>query len=199
MRGTIYAYDNIITRNQRLQLLEQDTRACDECGLHAARRSVPFARGGGLSGVMFIGGFPGPTDDKEGLPFAGALGRSLNGMIEYIGIDLMWDAYITNATKCRPVGRDATPEERQSCQPILKLQIINVRPFVIVTLGEHAAQAVGVDTSQGGWMGRWHKGPQMTPVMPTHHPAYLAHNPDQKKVVARHLEAVTTFLKETHG
>jgi len=51
--------------------------------------------------------------------------------------------YITNVVRCRPPGnRDPLPDEIEACRPFLDGTMENVRPRVVVTLGNFATRVI---------------------------------------------------------
>jgi DNA polymerase len=136
---------------------------------------VVFGVGDPHADVMFIGEGPGFYEDKQGEPFVGAAGQLLNRMLGEIGLRRE-DVYICNVVKCRPPGnRDPLPDEIESCRPYLEGQVENIRPRVIVTLGNFATRVildrpVSISRVRGQrfeWQGRT--------VIPTFHPAAILH------------------------
>ncbi|MCA8978398.1 MAG: uracil-DNA glycosylase, partial [Planctomycetes bacterium] len=125
--------------------------------------------------VMFVGEGPGAEEDRTGVPFVGAAGQLLSGIIEK-GMQLSRanDVYIANVVKCRPPeNRDPTPQEKAICSAWLDRQIELVDPAVIVPLGSHAAgrllrSAAGI----GRLRGRVHQ-LDGRKLVPTYHPAYV--------------------------
>lgn len=87
---------------------------------------------------MFVGEAPGFNEDKTGVPFCGAAGKVLDGLLKSVGI-VRNEVYITNILKCRPPqNREPQSNEITACTPYLERQIALVRPEVICTLGNYA-------------------------------------------------------------
>jgi uracil-DNA glycosylase family 4 len=158
-----------------LEELGQTASTCTRCRLSAGRTQVVFGVGDPHADVMFIGEGPGFYEDKQGEPFVGAAGQLLNRMLGEIGLRRD-DVYICNVVKCRPPGnRDPLPDEIESCRPFLEGQVENIRPRVIVTLGNFATRVildrpVSISRVRGQrfeWQGRT--------VIPTFHPAAILH------------------------
>jgi uracil-DNA glycosylase family 4 len=156
-----------------LEELAQTASTCTRCRLATGRTQVVFGVGSPNADVMFIGEGPGYYEDKQGEPFVGAAGQLLNRMLGEIGLRRE-DVYICNVVKCRPPGnRDPLPDEIESCRPFLEGQVENVRPRVIVTLGNFATRVildrpVSISRVRGQrfeWEGRT--------VIPTFHPAAI--------------------------
>src|SRR5713226_4967383 len=123
-----------------LQELQALASTCTRCRLAAGRTQVVFGVGNPSADVMFIGEGPGYYEDKQGEPFVGAAGQLLTKLLGEIGLRRE-DVYITNVVKCRPPGnRDPLPDEIEACRPYLLGQLENVRPVLVVTLGNFATR-----------------------------------------------------------
>jgi DNA polymerase len=77
--------------------------------------------------------------------------------------------------------------------PYLREQIALVKPEVIVALGRHAAENLGVAEPGRRWRGTWGRFEGIR-VMSTYHPAYLLRNPEQKRPVWQDLQAVVAEM-----
>jgi len=125
-----------------LQELQASAAVCTRCRLAQGRTQVVFGVGHPNADVMFIGEGPGYYEDKQGEPFVGAAGQLLTQLLGEIGLRRE-DVYITNVVRCRPPGnRDPLPDEIEACRPYLDGTIENVRPRVIVTLGNFATRFI---------------------------------------------------------
>ena len=92
--------------------------------------------------VMLIGEAPGRNEAKQGRPFCGAAGKTLDGLLAHAGL-AREAVYITNIVKDRPPeNRDPTPEEITCYAPFLNHQIAIVEPKVVVPLGRYAMQYI---------------------------------------------------------
>lgn len=183
-----------------LPVLAEAVATCTKCGLAATRTSTVFARGNPEAKLCFIGEAPGQDEDEQGLPFVGRAGQLLDKMIVAMGLDPAKDVYVCNIIKCRPPGnRKPEPDEIATCIPYLHEQIENVKPQVIVALGNTAVAALlgttlGITKVRGSW--KLYKG--RIPVMPTYHPSYLLRASEQqaeaKKQAWEDLQAVMKHL-----
>jgi uracil-DNA glycosylase family 4 len=156
-----------------LVAIEAEAMGCVACPLAGTRTQVVFSRGDGRSGLMFVGEAPGREEDLQGAPFVGRSGQLLDRLVaEELGIDR--DAvYVANVLKCRPPGnRDPLAEEIAACSHWLDAQIAEVRPKVIVTLGNFATRYL-LDTTEGitRMRGRVHAFRDGIVVVPTYHPS----------------------------
>lgn len=167
---------------------------CRRCKLAEGRTNIVFGVGNPNAEIMFIGEGPGADEDQMGEPFVGKSGQLLTKIIEGMGLQRS-DVYIANVVKCRPPNnRDPEPDEVEACEPFLRAQIESIRPKVIVTLGKWASQTILQDSTPITRMrGNWSRYGD-TPVMPTYHPAYLLHNPAEKRPVWEDMKAVLAFL-----
>lgn len=115
---------------------------CRKCGLCRTRTHVVFGEGNPKAEIVFVGEAPGRNEDLENRPFVGAAGKLLSRLLGGIGLDRK-DVYIANVIKCRPPeNRNPSREEIESCLPFLWRQIEIIRPRVVCTLGNFAAQAL---------------------------------------------------------
>ena len=122
-----------------LQSLELRARKCHRCELSKTRLNVVFGAGPETAEVMVVSEAPGATEDQTGIPFTGAAGKKLDGLLAEAGLDRN-SVYICNVLKCRPPGnRDPLPEEIEACRPFLVGQISAIKPKLIVALGRIAA------------------------------------------------------------
>jgi DNA polymerase len=179
----------------RLEAVASEARACTRCGLHEERRQTVFARGGGASGLVFVGEGPGEEEDRQGLPFVGPAGQLLDRMIAAMQLERD-DVYVCNIVKCRPPkNRKPAPEEMASCMPFLAEQLTILEPRVIVALGATAVQGL-LGTTEGitRLRGQWKLYRGKIPVMPTFHPAYLLRTPNAKREVWKDLQEVLRHL-----
>jgi DNA polymerase len=126
----------------RIAALEANHRdqvsVCVRCPLSEGRTQVVVGDGDPTSELMFVGEAPGYHEDQQGIPFVGASGKLLGGMLE--GIGLTRDrVFVANVLKCRPPGnRNPLPAEIRECEPHLFRQVALIRPAVICTLGNFA-------------------------------------------------------------
>jgi DNA polymerase len=179
----------------RLQALAEQASTCTRCALHEGRHQSVFARGGGSSGVVFVGEGPGEEEDRQGFPFVGPAGQLLDRMIAamQLGRD---DVYVCNIVKCRPPkNRKPEPDEMARCMPFLVEQLAVIQPRVIIALGATAVQGL-LGTTEGitRLRGQWKLWQGKVPVMPTFHPAYLLRTPQAKREVWKDLQEVLRHI-----
>lgn len=160
--------------------LREQMEQCRSCGLHLVRGRPVFGEGAeSAPGWMFIGEAPGEYDDSTGRPFQGRAGELLQAMLASVGLGDDAPVYFTNVIKCRPMGnRSPAAEEVAACMPLLRRQIMLLRPACLVALGRVAATALlGRDEDLDSLRGSVHAfvddGGRSIPLVVTHHPASL--------------------------
>lgn len=170
---------------------------CTRCSLHQGRTQTVFGTGDPNARLMFIGEGPGRDEDLQGEPFVGAAGQLLTRIIAAIGLTRE-QVYIANIVKCRPPGnRTPRPEEIAACLPYLTTQIEQIRPKIICTLGNVAAQSLMETTEKiSSLRGRFHRWRGIL-VMPTYHPAFLLRNPEKKRDVWEDMKQVQKELSKS--
>jgi uracil-DNA glycosylase family 4 len=171
-------------RQQLLNALNQQVRACKLCTLLARERTqTVFGVGNPVARVVFFGEAPGADEDRQGEPFVGRAGQLLTKIIEACG----WrreDVYILNVLKCRPPdNRNPEPAETANCRPFFERQFEILQPEYIVCVGSVPSQALLETTeSIGKLRSRFHRY-RDSKVLATYHPSYLLRNPSAKKYV----------------
>nr|WP_076759301.1 uracil-DNA glycosylase [Edaphobacillus lindanitolerans] len=173
--------------------------------------------------LMLIGEAPGEHELVDGIPFIGRAGKELMASLASIGLTRD-DVYITSAVRSRPYRwgtrreRDGTLTERKynrtpnsreilAHAPLLDDELANVRPKLIVTLGNIGLQRLlGKEYKVGEVHGRLIQAPIRfladpsdrsysltdTPrtVIPTFHPASVFYNPKLRELVQNDWEAI---------
>jgi uracil-DNA glycosylase len=114
-------------------------KSCTLCRLCESRTHAVPGSGNPHADIVFVGEGPGKKEDQQGIPFCGASGRMLDGLLASINLNRD-DVFITNIVKCRPPdNRDPLPDEKATCAPTyLNKQLALIKPKLIVTLGRHA-------------------------------------------------------------
>ncbi len=180
-----------------LDSLREELAGCTRCKLHTGRTNIVFGEGNPRAALVFVGEGPGFEEDQQGRPFVGAAGQLLTDIIVK-GMKLKReDVYICNIVKCRPPdNRNPEPDEIESCEPFLLRQLQEIKPKVIVALGNIAAKTLlktsrGITALRGAWQTC-----QGIPLMPTFHPAYLLRNPKDKALVWKDIQLVMAEVKK---
>jgi len=173
--------DTEISAAGSLETLKAMVSKCRKCPLGNLRKNAVFGEGNPAADLMFIGEAPGSEEDLQGKPFVGRAGQLLTDIVTK-GMKLRRDdVFIANILKCRPPeNRNPLPEEINCCEPYLLKQIEFIKPKVICTLGNFAAQTLlktreGITKIRGRFFD--YRGIKL---MPTFHPAYLLRNYSRK-------------------
>ena len=189
---------------QTLGALRQLMARFDGCALKKTASNLVFADGNPEAKIMIIGEAPGSDEDRMGLPFVGAAGQLLDKMLAAIGFDRQ-HVYITNILPWRPPGnRTPSSEEVGLLWPFLRRHIQLKAPQVIFALGGSSAKLL-LNTTTGilklrgqvqeidfGDSGQ----PNVIPVLPSLHPAYLLRAPKMKQQSFHDLLALKSMCKE---
>lgn len=157
-------------------------------GMH---ESPVFGQGPLRPFLVLIGEAPGAEETKAGRPFVGKAGRQLDELLKIARIPRQ-DVFITNAVKYRPVTvsersvRNRTPnkEEIAASLPLLREELLLLRPACIATLGNVPLSAILTLSNKGkGTIGMLHGRPMdvtlgdmQTVLFPLYHPAGVIYN-----------------------
>ncbi len=174
--------------------MAEETQACTQCSLHKGRFQTVFGQGAPKAKLMFIGLAPGLEESEAGLPFQGEVGELLSNIINAMGLSRE-EVYLCNLVKC-PVlhGQAPAPEHIQACSKYVRMQIAQVTPRVICTLGEQATQAIlKQDNAFSIIRGKLQPYLGMK-VMPTYHPVELLTTPQKKRALWQDMQAIMRTL-----
>lgn len=155
-----------------LEDLAREAASCVRCALSGGRTNVVFGYGDPEADLVLVGEAPGREEDLKGEPFVGRSGQLLYRLVEE-EIGLRRDEVFTcNTIKCRPPdNRDPHPDEIAACRPWLDQQLEQLRPKVLLTLGNFATRLL-LDTKDGITKLRGRAYPFRSAVLvPTYHPA----------------------------
>jgi uracil-DNA glycosylase family protein len=168
---------------------------CEGCELFGPATQTVFSGGSPDASMMLVGEQPGDVEDREGVPFVGPAGRTLQRAVRDAG--LRWeDMYVTNAVKHfrftvrgkRRIHDKPQIAHIRACRPWLIAEIEVVDPAVVVVLGATAATAVlgpqfrvtkhRGELVEADFAGRRRK------VVPTVHPSSILRGPDEARAAA---------------
>lgn len=182
--------------------------------------------------LMLIGEAPGEFELVDGIPFIGRAGRELMASLDSIGLTRD-DVYITSTVRSRPYRwgtkreRDGTMTERKynrtpnareilAHAPLLDDELANVRPKIIVTLGNIGLQRLlGKSVKVGDVHGQLLQAPiqhladlsdkkyslteSPRTIIPTFHPASVFYNPKLREAVKQDWQAIGEALRQFGG
>ncbi len=173
-----------------------------------------FGEGNVDSLFMLIGEAPGAEEAKRGKPFVGKAGKQLDELLEKAGISRK-NGFVTNTVKYRPVkqktktvsNRTPTKAELLAGIQTLKIEILEVKPKIIVTLGNTPLEAIltlaNDKTHKGSKIGELH-GKQIAITIdgisylwfPIYHPASIIYNRALKEIYEADLIKLNAVIKK---
>lgn len=177
---------------------------CGECGLYKTCRSPKMLKTGrGKQPILFVGEAPGKTEDEQNRQFVGDAGACLRKIVKSINANLD-DFWITNAVICRPPGNKIESLHIKSCRPNVMNMIRELKPKVIIPLGQSAVESL-LDSEWGGsigplakWIGWTIPSPSLKAwICPTYHPSYVIRmNEDEvlMRLVREHIERAMSLV-----
>jgi uracil-DNA glycosylase len=170
-----------------LREAETEAGGCRRCHLYEPATQTVFGEGPARARVLFVGEQPGDQEDIIGRPFVGPAGQIMDRAMEEAGIDRR-TVYITNAVKhfkFAPRGKrriHQTPEapEIQACRFWLDVELVRLRPKLVVAMGGTAARALlGRAVTITRERGRPIELPDGQTAFVTVHPSFLLRVPDE--------------------
>jgi len=176
---------------------------CHRCHLYEPATQTVFGEGPAHARVLFVGEQPGDQEDVIGRPFVGPAGQIMDRAMEEAGLDRR-TVYITNAVKhfkFTPRGKrriHQTPEapEIQACRFWLDVELVRMRPKLVVAMGGTAARALlGRPVTITRERGRPIELPDGQMAFVTVHPSFLLRVPDED-AKAREYRAFVADLKK---
>jgi DNA polymerase len=205
MKANGYKYTNIKLPDSNKSLLNlagsleslfAQAQDCHLCELSKSRTKVLFGDGNSSADIIFVGNAPNASDDATGKLFSGRVGEMLDNMITKVLNIPRNSVYLTNIVKCYPAqNRAILPIEADTCISYLHMQIENIKPKIVVALGEEAYKYLtnndieimkihGTVINHGGYI-----------VVPTFDISFLLKNPSYKKYVLEDLMKIKSLLK----
>lgn len=153
---------------------------CTRCNGHLGRTKVLMGRGKSDSpDVLFLTDLPEEGDMDRGEFYSGICGQFMDKVVAAMGYTRD-DVYFTAMCKCRPVdSQRPSATEILACSELLKKQIAELRPKVIVALGASVLQGLfqGRQAVSAQMLGKWMQYENI-PLMPTYHPDRIAPHPE---------------------
>lgn len=193
---------SLIEKQESLDVLNYQIRACKRCILSATRKHALTGEGKIDASIMFVALSPGRKEDVQNRMFVGPSGQVFNKLLHASGIDREL-VFMTNLVKCMlPKNRKPTLVEIQLCSQFLNDEISIIHPEVIVPLGSFATRAI---------LTKYDADPQSAElsfsningkllslddkkVLPLPHPASLLYNPSFEPDTIEKYKKLKTFL-----
>ncbi len=128
----------VLQMSSILDQVRRQIQKCEKCRLARTRTNTVPGEGPQNAKVAFVGEAPGYNEDRQGKPFVGKAGRLLDSLLHSVQISRK-DVWIGNVIKCRPPkNRSPHADELRACVPYLDLQLREINPKVVCTLGRYA-------------------------------------------------------------
>ncbi|NLZ93982.1 MAG: uracil-DNA glycosylase [Firmicutes bacterium] len=168
--------------------------SCRQCSLGQSRQKLVFGEGNPQADIFLLGEAPGAREDETGRPFVGRAGELLTDLLAQAGLKRE-DVYITGSCKCRPPkNRNPYKKELTACLPILKQQLVLIKPQVVVCLGLVAVHnLLDPKARLADVRGRWFDGPTYR-IFPTYHPAAVLRGTVKAEVLVEDFRRVRESL-----
>lgn len=155
---------------------------CAECSL-PREKLVPGYGCRDEPDIMIVGEAPGAEEVEQGRPFVGRAGRLLREILTALHVDTS-RVYYTNACCCRPpMNRTPKASDVMACKLRLVSEIDEIRPKIIVALGNTALSALlgggtGITKRRGMYEAVETPRGTVVGVIPALHPAGILRMPD---------------------
>jgi len=166
-----------MSKAARLDAIAEDILGHRPCGFECCETATNLVPGEGNpdAAVVIVGEAPGANEDKQGRPFVGQAGRSLDALLAEAGLERE-DVFITNVVKGRPPGnRDPKADEVAHSWPWLEAQLAVIEPELVVPLGRHALRRFAPELKIGEVHGTATEAGGRR-LFPLYHPAAALHN-----------------------
>lgn len=175
---------------------------CKNCDLwKTASRQLLVGSGPLDAQVMLVGEAPGREEDQAGIPFIGESGQLLDKLIDIAGLPRK-TVYVTNAVKCRPPkNRTPSVKEINACRPHLIAELANVRPDLVITLGNPPLKSLTGRSGITAFRGQVQEltksieSAHRPQIMPTFHPAYAVREPVHEEEIIQDVRTAVRMLK----
>ena len=193
---------NFLEKQESLDVLNYQIRACRRCSLSATRKHALTGEGNISATLLFVALSPGAKEDAENRMFIGPSGLVFNKLLLSAGIDRS-SVFMTNLVKCiLPKNRKPSMNEIESCSPFLEDEIAIIRPQIIVPLGYFATCSIlmkyHADPSTSEMSFRNINGQLLTlegvKIFPLTHPSALLYNPSYKAGTMENYKKLKSLL-----
>jgi len=193
---------NLFEKQESLDVLNYQIRACEKCSLSATRKHALTGEGNVDARIMFIALSPGAKEDLQNRMFVGPSGKVFNKLLYESGIDRA-SVFMTNLIKCMlPKNRKPNVDEIELCSYFLKEEISIINPEIIVPLGTFAIRAIltqyHANPSSAEMSFKNINGHLLTldemKIFPLTHPSALLYNPSFETETIKKYKKLKMFL-----
>ncbi|MBN2737559.1 MAG: uracil-DNA glycosylase [Spirochaetales bacterium] len=187
----------ISPRETQLMEFYHKIEDCQGCLYRYNKGRGKIAQGPLSPGLCIVAMAPDLEPSQEDSVFSQKAGEYLEKWLEAIEINIQ-DVYCTHILKCRPPHKESKHwTESSICLELFKQQMELVKPKVLLSLGESAAQLLTNETEkslhelEGGiysFLG--------IPLFCTHHPYDVLKNPSLRSAVWADLKHLRSFMNQ---
>ncbi len=172
----------------------------NECPL-IKRIEVPYS-GNTKAEIVVVGEAPGFEEENNGRPFAGRAGKKIKSLIANAGLNWQ-EMFITNAARClidkKKMGTKDITRVLAYCRKKLVFAIKEIKPKLIICLGDYALRQIIKKSGITKMRGRWLFSQEFDCwVMPTFHPAYILRNEAFQPLLEQDLDEIASFVKNKY-
>ena len=193
---------NLLEKQESLDVLNYQIRACKKCSLYATRKHALTGEGNISASLLFVALSPGAKENVENRMFIGPSGQVFNKLLLAAEIDRSL-VFMTNLVKCMlPGNRKPSINEIESCSSFLDDEIAIIRPQIIVPLGYFATLSILIKYHAD------HSAPEMSfkningqlltlegvKIFPLTHPSALLYNPAYIEGTTRNYKKLKSLL-----
>lgn len=193
---------SLIEKQESLDVLNYQIRACERCSLSVTRKHALTGEGNIDARIMFVALSPGGKEDSQNRMFVGPSGQVFNKLLHAAGIDREL-VFMSNLVKCMlPKNRKPTMDEIELCSQFLDEEISIIQPEIIVPLGYYATRTIltkyQADPLVGSRSFTEINGKLLLlddkKIFPLPHPAALLYNPSFEPDTIEKYKRLKTFL-----
>jgi len=193
---------SLIEKQESLEVLNYQIRACKRCGLSVTRKHALTGEGDVDAQIMFVALSPGGKEDAQNRMFVGPSGQVFNKLLHAAGINTEL-VFMTNLVKCLlPKNRKPKMDEIESCSHFLGEEISIINPEIIVSLGYYATRTIlakyHADTLKAGKSFTEINGKLLVlddkKIFPLPHPAALLYKPSFEPATIEKYKKLKTIL-----
>jgi uracil-DNA glycosylase len=187
------------SKKEKLDKLRSEELTDKSLPLSDTAKNLVFGEGNPSAPVLFLGEAPGRFEDEKGLPFVGAAGKILDGLLKGIGLERD-DVFISSVLHYRPPkNRQPKPAEIEAFSKYVDGIIEIIRPKVIATLGNFSLHKFLPDAKISLVHGKpeevLFKGIKIT-IVPLYHPAAVLYRRNLQKTLEEDFNVIKKLLKE---
>ncbi len=189
-------FSNIKEKPVSLNDLHKTALDCQGCLLAQSRTKVVWGQGSDSAELMIVADLPSESDDSSGMAISSAAGDLLEKMLKAIDRKIS-DVFVTCLVKCHSSNPSVSLMETacNACAHYLDAQIAQIKPKIILTLGEFGFHYLGGKHFLPGQrqLSVCKQYPQVQ-LMPGFHPQHLLLHPEDKRGAWEDLKQIKSLL-----